>query len=166
VRELTTRLKAIGSLIGERDPARARARDARLLAEAGGEVKATPRQDVLPRLEGGALAASDTPARGTLFPQPWLRGEPGARRMDDVVGCGWRLFTTSRQALPQDGIELPDFRATDLAALAETDGVLATWFDRNACAAALVRPDHYVFGTARDPASVPALLAEAAAALH
>jgi 3-(3-hydroxy-phenyl)propionate hydroxylase len=166
VRELTTRLKAIGSLIGERDPERARARDERLLAEAGGEVQATPRQDVLPRLEGGALAAFDTPARGTLFPQPWLRGEAGARRMDDVLGCGWRLLSTSRQGLPQDGIDLPDFRAADLAALAETDGVLATWFDRNRCAAALVRPDHYVFGTARDPAAVPALLAEATAALH
>jgi 3-(3-hydroxy-phenyl)propionate hydroxylase len=166
VRELTTRLKAIGALIGERDPARARARDERLLAEAGGEVRATPRQDVLPRLAGGALAASDTPARGTLFPQPWLRRAEGPRRMDDVLGCGWRLFTTSRRAPPQDGIDLPDLRITDLAALAEVDGVVATWFDRHGCAAALVRPDHYVFGTARDPAAVPALLAEAAASLH
>ena len=57
VRELTTRLKGIGSLIGERDAARAQARDERLIAEAGGTVHALPRQDVLPRLEGGALAA-------------------------------------------------------------------------------------------------------------
>lgn len=166
VRELTTRLKAIGSLIGERDPERARARDERLLAEAGGEVKATPRQDVLPRLEGGALAAADTPARGTLFPQPWLGRTEGTRRMDDILGCGWRLFTTSPQPVPQDAIDVPDLRIADLATLGETDRVLATWFERHGCAAALVRPDHYVFGTARDPAAVPALLAEAAGALH
>jgi len=166
VRELTTRLKAIGSLIGERDPARARARDERLLAEAGGEVKATPRQDVLPRLEGGALAAADTPARGTIFPQPWLQREQGRMRMDDVLGSGWRLFTASREALPPGDIDLPEFRATDLAALNEIDGVVAAWFERHGCAAALVRPDHYVFGTVREPVAVPALLAEAAAALH
>jgi 3-(3-hydroxy-phenyl)propionate hydroxylase len=166
VRELTTRLKAIGALIGERDGAKARARDERLLAEAGGEVRPTPRQDVLPRLEGGALSAADTSARGTLFPQPWLRRGAVARRMDDVLGCGWRLFTTSRQALPQTPPDLPGWRATDLGALDERDGVLAAWFERHGCAAALVRPDHYVFGTARGAAAVPALLAEAAAALH
>jgi len=165
VRELTTRLKAIGALIGERDPSRARARDERLLAEAGGDVKATPRQDVLPRLEGGALAASDTPARGTIFPQPWLRRGAGRRRMDDVLGCGWRLVTTLPLALPSDG-GVPDLRTVDLGALDEIDGVLAAWFERHRCAAALVRPDHYVFGTVRDPAAVPGLLAEAAAALH
>ena len=47
VRELTSRLKAIGAVIGERDLAKARARDARLLAECGGVVKDTPRQDVV-----------------------------------------------------------------------------------------------------------------------
>jgi 3-(3-hydroxy-phenyl)propionate hydroxylase len=166
VRELTTRLKAIGALIGERDPAKARARDERLLGEAGGQVRATPRQDVLPRLESGALSASDTSARGTLFPQPWLRRAEGARRMDDVVGGGWRLVTTSRPVLPETPAELPDLHATDLGALDEIDGVLAAWFERHGCAAALVRPDHYVFGTARSPAAVQALLAEAAAALH
>ena len=41
VRELTTRLKAIGTLIGERDQAGARACDERLLAEAGGTVVPT-----------------------------------------------------------------------------------------------------------------------------
>ncbi len=166
VRELTTRLKGIGAVIGERDAAKARARDERLLAEAGGEVRPTPRQDVLPRLEGGALSAADTTARGTLFPQPWLRRGPGGRRMDDVLGGGWRLFTAAREALPETPSDLPDLRATDLGALDESDGVLAAWFERHGCTAALVRPDHYVFGTAREGAAVPALLAEAAAALH
>jgi 3-(3-hydroxy-phenyl)propionate hydroxylase len=32
--------------------------------------------------------------------------------------------------------------------LEEVDGILAQWFDKNECAAALVRPDHYVYGVA------------------
>jgi 3-(3-hydroxy-phenyl)propionate hydroxylase len=166
VRELTTRLKAIGALIGERDPARARARDERLLAEAGGEVGATPRQDVLPRLVGGALSASDTPARGTLFPQPWLRRGGARVRMDDVYGTGWRLFATTPESLRDAPAGPPGLRGADLAGLDESDGVLAAWFARHRCEAVLVRPDHYVFGTARGAPAVRALLAEAALALH
>jgi 3-(3-hydroxy-phenyl)propionate hydroxylase len=30
----------------------------------------------------------------------------------------------------------------------ELDGVLARWFDRYGCRAAVVRPDHYVYGVA------------------
>jgi 3-(3-hydroxy-phenyl)propionate hydroxylase len=165
VRELTTRLKSIGAVIGERDLARARARDERLLAEAGGSVTPTPRQDVLPRLEGGALSRSDSSGRGTLFPQPWLRTSGEAARMDDVLGAGWLLLTTARLAgpdlLPDIGAGLPGLRVRTLASLNEADGVLASWFDKHRCTAALVRPDHYVFGTAADAASLPPLLAEA-----
>jgi 3-(3-hydroxy-phenyl)propionate hydroxylase len=167
VRELTTRLKGIGALIGERDAAKARARDARLIAEAGGKVVAMPRQDVLPRLEGGALSRVDTPARGTLFPQPWVQRNGSTRRMDDVLGTGWRLLSTAPAARPFCGNgELPGLRSQNLDALDEADGVLAAWFDRHRCEAALVRPDHYVFGTAADAGAVPALVAEAASALR
>ena len=164
VRELTTRLKGIGSLIGERDATRAAARDARLIAEAGGSVLPTPRQDVLPRLEGGALARDDNPARGTLFPQPWLQRAGQRVRMDDAVGTGWRLVL--RDAGQAIDAVVPRLRSLSLPALNECDGVLAAWFDRHRCSAALVRPDHYVFGTAIDEAGVPGLLAQARAALH
>jgi 3-(3-hydroxy-phenyl)propionate hydroxylase len=164
VRELTTRLKGIGSLIGERDATRAAARDARLIAEAGGSVLPTPRQDVLPRLEGGALARDDNPARGTLFPQPWLQRAGQRVRMDDAVGTGWRLVL--RDAGQAIDAVVPRLRSLSLPALNECDGVLAAWFDRHRCSAALVRPDHYVFGTAIDAAGVRGLLAQACAALH
>jgi 3-(3-hydroxy-phenyl)propionate hydroxylase len=164
VRELTTRLKHIGSLIGERDVARAHARDERLLAEAGGVVRPTPRQDVLPRLEEGALARDDSPLRGTLFPQPWLTRAGKRVRMDDAVGAGWRLVW--RDSASAHDAALPGLRALALPALGEVDGVLAAWFEKHRCAAALVRPDHYVFGTAAHSAGVPELLAQAHAALH
>jgi 3-(3-hydroxy-phenyl)propionate hydroxylase len=161
VRELTTRIKGIGKIICERDPVRARERDAKLLAECGGVVRPTPRQDVQPALQAGLLAAQAHPAHGTIFPQPWLKvggGEP--RRMDDVLGCGWRLVLSGDadaelQRLAR-GLNLPGLRVAQLGtpALAETEGVLQRWFARHGCRAALVRPDHYVYGVAD---SAPAL---------
>jgi 3-(3-hydroxy-phenyl)propionate hydroxylase len=164
VRELTTRLKGIGALIGERDAARATARDARLIAEAGGTVRPTPRQDVLPRLADGALARDDSSARGTLFPQPWLQREGRRVRMDDAVGTGWRLVLRDAEAVAR--ADMPELRILVLPMLGEAEGVVASWFDSHHCAAALVRPDHYVFGTAARAAAVPDLLAQARAALR
>ncbi|HSW27634.1 MAG TPA: FAD-dependent monooxygenase, partial [Burkholderiaceae bacterium] len=164
VRELTTRLKSIGALIGERDAVRAHARDERLLAEAGGSVRPQPRQDVLPRLQGGALARDDSPARGTLFPQPWLQREGERVRMDDVAGTGWRLVQCD--STPPPDVVLPGLRTLSLPDLNEADGVLAAWFRTHHCSAALVRPDHCIFGTAADTAAVPELMAQARAALH
>jgi len=165
VRELTSRIKALGAVICERDPAKARARDARLLADCGGVVKDTPRQDVLPRLDTGLLAARDTPGRGTLFPQPRLAD---GRLMDAHFGCGWRLVVDGAlQPPPSPTSVAPGLAviALDGAAARELDGVVATWLQRNACHAALVRPDHYTFGTAATSDELAALLAECRAAL-
>lgn len=153
VTALTMRIKHIGQLIGERDRDRARQRDARLLSEAGGVVRPTPRQDVQPALSGGVLGCDEHPARGTIFPQPWLRHPvTGARvRMDDLLGCGWRLILAAGEMQP----DLSQFNLASLqvarlgdTGLTEWDGVLANWFDRHQVRAALIRPDHYVFGVA------------------
>ncbi|MEK8046345.1 bifunctional 3-(3-hydroxy-phenyl)propionate/3-hydroxycinnamic acid hydroxylase [Ideonella margarita] len=174
VRELTTRIKAVGALICERDVGLARARDARLLADCGGVVKDTPRQDVLPRLEQGLLSAHDTTARGTLSPQPWLVAAGGERvRMDDSLGGGWRLLLQHPSVAPAEAVREFGEGGLPLRVFAlsehedrEADGVLAAWFKRHACVAALVRPDNYVFGTAADAAGLTALLQEARLALH
>jgi len=166
VRELTTRLKAIGGLICERDAERAKQRDMKLLADAGGRVAPTPRQDVLPRLAEGAFAQADSSARGTLFPQAWTRHDDRLVRMDDRLGSGWRLISTSPLAAPVEANGLANFRAASLPGLAEADGVLAAWFDKHGCEAALVRPDHYVFGTVVAGASAQALVNEARALIR
>lgn len=161
--DLTTRIKGIGQIIGERDPARARDRDAKLLAECGGVVKPTPRQDVQPALREGLLAAQTHPARGSIFPQPWLRagkgkGEP--RRMDDVLGCGWRLvlaqgadaaFRSAAAGAARRGLQVAQLGVNGFE---ETEGVLASWFARHGCQAALVRPDQYVYGVASTKAQL------------
>jgi 3-(3-hydroxy-phenyl)propionate hydroxylase len=160
VRELTSRLKHIGAIICERDAQRARERDARLLAECGGVVKDTPRQDVLPRLDRGLLAAADSTGRGTLFPQPRLREGP---LMDQRFGAGWRLVldgTLPAPALPAD------ITGIDLGSTPEAEGAVAAWMQQHGCRAALLRPDHYVYGTATDAATLQGLLAERQAALN
>src|SRR4051812_16631934 len=90
VRELTLRIKAIGEVICERDAAAARARDARLLAEGGGKARTITRQEIVPPLRRGFLAASGAPARGTLFPQPRVASPNGPMLLDRAFGAGWR----------------------------------------------------------------------------
>lgn len=118
VQRLTAIVKEIGQVIGERDPKAARARDRRLLAEAGGKVVTVPRQDLIPPLEGGFRSPHPHSANGTLFPKD---GKTGMR----VV------------------VRDPDHPP-----------YLSAWFERYKCLAAIVRPDHYVFGIAN---SNPAL---------
>jgi 3-(3-hydroxy-phenyl)propionate hydroxylase len=156
VRELTSRIKAIGAVICERDVVKARERDEKLLGECGGVVKDTPRQDVLPRLECGLLSTLNTSGRGTLFPQPKLAN---GSLMDVSMGYGWRLVhdgTLSARC------NLPSVTSISLAdeTTAETEGVVAEWMLKHGCHAALVRPDHYVFGTANTKEQIDLLLVE------
>lgn len=161
VRQLTSRIKAIGHVICERDPVEAEARDRRILAEGGGQPRTLTRQEIVPPLQEGLLARPLHPAHGTLFPQPWIRTATGGRLLDGVAGTGWRLVLDARTApdlAPELSAELAGLNvqtirigtAENPGVLVERDGVVADWFDRHACMTALVRPDHYVFGVAGD----------------
>lgn len=153
VTELTSRIKGIGQLVGQRDLQKARERDARLLAECGGQVQPMPRQNVQPALVGGCLDSSGHAAVGTLFPQTWIDQAAGPVRMDDLLGCGWRLLLQSgadaafapAAAQAHKGLNLR-VQSLDAPDFQESSGVLAAWFERMHCQAALVRPDHYVYG--------------------
>jgi 3-(3-hydroxy-phenyl)propionate hydroxylase len=160
VTELTTRIKAIGQLVGERDPVKARERDARLLEACGGVVKPVPRQNVQPALAQGLLATLPHPARGTLFPQPWIRHQGVRRHMDEVLGSGWRLVlgpradAATRDAAASQSVNGMVVRQLGTPDLTETDGVLSGWFAQHDCAAAIVRPDHCVYGVAKTAAEL------------
>src|SRR5262249_39217335 len=97
VRRLTTTIRAIGRIVCEIDPAAARDRDARLVAEAGGAVVTVPRQDLIPPLEDGLLSPARHPANGTLFPQPRLRMGSDMKLLDDAVGTGFRIVARERE---------------------------------------------------------------------
>jgi 3-(3-hydroxy-phenyl)propionate hydroxylase len=180
VRQLTTRIKAIGHVIGERDPVAAEARDISILSEGGGHPRTVTRQEIVPPLRSGLLAFPLHPAHGTLFPQPWIRTATERRLLDTVAGTGWRLVLDARNApdltaemrapLAQLGMRLIRVGSPDTAVghdvVPEEDGVLATWFDRHGCRAAIVRPDHYVFGVANDETALGKMLCELARRLQ
>jgi 3-(3-hydroxy-phenyl)propionate hydroxylase len=182
VRELTTRIKAIGHVICERDSVAAEARDVRILGEGGGLPRTITRQEIVPPLQTGLLASPLHPAHGTLFPQPWIRTATGRRLLDTVAGTGWRLVLDARNAsdltddaragLARIGMRLIRVRPADAAGrtgfetVAEEDGVLAAWFDHHGCRAAIIRPDHYVFGVANDNGALTGMLCELATRLE
>ena len=147
---LTSRIKEIGRHICERDPEAARLRDALLLKQGGGSAPTVTRQEIVPGLEGGLLDPLGGNATGTLFPQPWILSSHGAALLDDIVGHGWRLFLDGRQVGAPD---LDRKLATPVViggrGLLDRDSVVANWFDRQQCVAALVRPDHYVYTSLR-----------------
>ncbi|SNT34679.1 3-(3-hydroxy-phenyl)propionate hydroxylase [Noviherbaspirillum humi] len=180
VRALTGRIKGIGSVICERDPAKARERDAKLLAECGGTVKTQARQDIIPPLEAGLLHAERGSASGTLFPQPRVQANGETQLLDEVAGRGWRVVTAWPLAdLPEavrrqaaalgtlvsihpdaPGTQSADARTLELR---ETQGVMAKWFDRHQCLAAIVRPDHYVYGATGDRQQLASMIEAASA---
>lgn len=155
VTELTTRIKSIGQLVGERDPVKARERDARLLAEGGGRITPQPRHSVQPALTKGFLASPAHPPVGTLFPQPWVLQSGIATRLDEVFGYGWRVVfrdapTRQQQDLPG---RFQSVRFGD-GGLQECEAVVENWFRKYPCHAAILRPDHYVWGVAASPAEL------------
>ena len=178
VEELTGRIKAIGETICILDPEAAAARDARILAEGGGTPPTYTRQEIVPPLREGVLAAEDVPARGTLFPQPAIAVNGSGQLLDKVAGTGWRLILDGRSkemdaggdAALQDkiGLTVTKIYPTGTGSadgLEEKDSVMADWFDRHGVSAVLVRPDHYVFGAARNAADLKLRLAELANSL-
>lgn len=182
VRQLTSRIKAIGHVICERDPVAAEARDLRILAEGGGQPRTVTRQEIVPPLHTGLLAFPLHPAHGTLFPQPWIRTATGRQLLDVAAGTGWRLVLDARNApelspalqaeLARLGVQPIRITSADTtsydgrSAFVEQDGVVAGWFDHHSCRAAIVRPDHYVFGVASDDAALEQLLTDLATGLQ
>lgn len=115
---------------------------------------------------------------GSLFPQPLIVREAKSRLRDQVVGSGLRILVDGRrgEASSLAGLcaEHPDLPATMIApagtgkpsVLEDAEGALANWFDRLGVGDAIVRPDHYVFGTARDALELGDLLRDIDARLN
>ncbi|MGY3451179.1 bifunctional 3-(3-hydroxy-phenyl)propionate/3-hydroxycinnamic acid hydroxylase MhpA [Bradyrhizobium sp. USDA 4353] len=167
VRELTTRIKAIGRVICEQDPVAAAARDERILAEGGGVPRTITRQEIVPPLTTGLLAMKANAANGTLFPQPWIIRDGRRALLDTIAGTGWRLVLDG--SAPINSANTPAEIITITiggSGLHEESGVVARWFERHGCSAALVRPDHYVYGVAKDAPELAALLSELNERLH
>jgi len=180
----TTRLaKEFGRLISERDVERARARDARLLAENRGSARTLIRQDLIPGLDAG-LVAGGAPLAGKVFPQPMVSrdaGEPtllddlrepcfrlvldaaAPKEVREAVVAAARAHSVPVQVVCDAGRAVEDSGA--VTCVAERDGLLGRWFSANGCRGALVRPDHYVYGGFSSATEAIGLLGDLAAGM-
>jgi 3-(3-hydroxy-phenyl)propionate hydroxylase len=181
VRTLVATAKEFGQIIGELDPNAARARDERLRGELERGEAETIRQRYIPDLAAGVIdGRNGAKGAGTLFVQPHVRQPAGAILLDDVLpfrfliiattgdvlagmtpaACAtWRCLRGERVVLhppDQSGGPLGDGGRE----LIETDGLFANWANSHGCTAAVVRPDRYVFGLARDAAELNRLVAD------
>jgi 3-(3-hydroxy-phenyl)propionate hydroxylase len=193
----TTRVAMeLGRVICERDPERAHERDARLLAEQGGQVGTRFRQDMIPGLTTGLIDTA-TPGAGSMLPQPLVRHGERFERLDEVAGRGVRLVATdpmsagerraARQALaPLGGVLVclaagaadsdpeagaaagpgADPAAGTVVHATEDVPVLAPWLAQLGRRFALVRPDHAVYGTASSFDEALTLVARLQQGLH
>ena len=183
VRTVVAHAKAFGLIIGELDEAAARERDERLEAELRSGRAETVRQKFIPGLSTGVLDrdADGRPVggAGTLELQPWVQpaGDAGAqwRRLDDCLPAGFRLLGDDPAVLGWLDADRAAFwqrlggravligdqalpAGVSALALRERDTVFADWLAGLGARVALVRPDHYVYGTARDAAGLCRLL--------
>ena len=138
--------------MSERNFSKAVERDRRLREEAAGPIPRVPRQDVQPFLKNGLFSKNIHSIQGSLFPQAWILSNKKYTRMDRILGVGWRIFlhpnikNLKKLKLPKG---LPVIQIGSDRCL-EKENVLMNWFDKHNIKAALVRPDHYVYGVAND----------------
>ncbi len=149
------------------DAQEAAGRDAAFRA---GEVPPPP---AAPPLQGGVTRdATSDPLAGTIAVQGISLNEAGDRVLaDGVIGRGFRLLALDGQAAiaalsehARHDIGVVVVDVTDEAH--DLDGSIAAWLSTSGRVAALVRPDHYVFGSAATSEDVGPLVDDLVAALH
>ena len=180
VRQLHSVIIGIGGIVAERDEAAARSRDAVLVAQAGGTIRSVPRQQLQPALSAGCISPRSNAGRGSLFPQPMVAGCAGPKLLDEFTGACVRVVLSSEFPPLTDAqselvkklgaivIRIADAtgRTDGLGSIyCETESVTSNWFAKHGCVAAIVRPDHYVFGTASDSDSLALELTDFALAV-
>jgi 2-polyprenyl-6-methoxyphenol hydroxylase-like FAD-dependent oxidoreductase len=170
VRFITEKAIELGRVQTMRDPIRARERDERLLARRS--ANQGPDKLRYPGLTGGLVTGG-----GEFFPQG-IVGANGLKGLfDDIVGTGWCIVAESGvlDALPtyhRDAWKTLGGRIAIVSkpqttgALEDADGTYAAWFAAHSCSVAVIRPDWYVYGTARDDGELADLLDRLAQSLH
>lgn len=166
VRSVVASAKEFGAIIGELDPAAAAARDVRLRADLKSGKAETVRQRFIPDLVSGLIAQDDRLA-GKLFVQPRVREAEGAvRRLDDllrpefaivaatpepmawlseVLRVGWQRLGGEYVVIAASG---EPSHGGGILTVVESGTLFGDWMRQNGVAAAIVRPDRYVYGAA------------------
>lgn len=121
----------------------------------------------IPGLEDGLIADQAVVGRGEIFPQGLVRGPDGKqRRFDEVAGYGWLLVSATEPGQDvREAATAADVRVLVVGDdLEPADARLSDWLDAHGTT--VVRPDHYVYGTAADKVSLVAMLDGLHARLH
>ena len=136
----------IGGLIQTTDPRRAAERD-KSFAQGEAQVFQFPAPPLGPGAHLGPAPA------GTLFPQPYLAD---GRRLDDAIGARFAVLGT-RSAIKGAGAGAARvWEAIGAAVLPDPGGAAGAWLQAEELGAVLIRPDRYVFATARNAAALAA----------
>jgi hypothetical protein len=153
VRFITEKAVELGRVQTLRDPNKAHERDQRLLAQRRANEK--PEKIRPPALQSGLIDNN-----GEFFPQGRVHFGGRSGLFDDVVGDGWCIVAREPEALAgftcaqHESWQSIGGRTVILGQspsdLYDIDEVYASWFAASACSVAVVRPDWYVYGTARD----------------
>jgi len=159
VRFITEKAIELGRVQTLRDEAKAQARDERLLAMY--RAKQAPEKIRFPGI-GAGFAVGD----GAFFVQGRVRSEGREGLLDDFTGPGWLIVTNDEALIPHQLGTLQTLGGrvaivSDTAqngCLEDIDGTYAAWFRDQGCAAVVMRPDWYIYGTAQDGAGLQSLL--------
>jgi 3-(3-hydroxy-phenyl)propionate hydroxylase len=171
----------LGKVIGETDPARAAARDARLRAGLQSGRVETVRQNLIPNLNAGLIdrdAGTTTRGAGSLSVQPKVDRAAGAVLLDEIIGPNFALL--SRQPLPDNCIDAglaEDWRrrggrmaaigadpgaagdgGNDNLTLNESGRLFADWMEQLQAEAVIMRPDRHVYGVAHSVEQIAPLM--------
>ena len=174
----------VGQNVIERDPEKARERDARLLAMQA-ELENAKGQKALiafrvPGFTDGfvAHARDRVKAAGDAFPQAVVRGNGIEARFDDIAGGGFlivarndhpasALSATDRQFWTSIGGRFVRFDTRPGAgSVTDVEGRYSQLMDEYGCDIIVKRPDYYIFGACPKATDLPPLLADLRAQLQ
>lgn len=146
------------------DPVAAAERDQRMRAAAASGTELQTTFQAVPPLHGGLFTT--TAGAGELFPQPLVRAADRTRaRFDDLVGDEAAIVAATPVApglrALADELALPLIAAADAGAPPDLPAAVSEdldgWLAERQARVAIVRPDRYVHGTARDPGEAAAM---------
>lgn len=146
-----------GKYICELDPVAAAARD-RVIREREATRTVHTAADLISPITG--LVRDGSTGAGERFIQPRLSDAQGpSYLLDDVTGSGLRLFVAGEPLLaPDSAAAFQRLGGTIVSVEALQSDTFTAWLSTHDAVAVLVRPDFYVYGTARTAGDVGALV--------
>ncbi len=165
----------LGKVICVTDPEQAAGRDAFMISQEADPARILPPLPPSTLTEGvlhRTAAGDPAPGAGVLTPQGRITYQGRAGLLDDVAGTGFVLACREDPRTALDtafldaiGTHVLHLRpagtpAGDAQVAIDVDGTYLAYLGAAGAVAALIRPDHYLFGTAATLADLPALISD------